>query len=443
MGLESVGDLALNEIFSKLGPKETAIVSCVSKRLKASASDEPLWSKFLLEDVQLSSPCDPQGHPLPSSRIAYALWREAFVMYPWPLVIRVKKCWDTIKGWLAINFPEAGATLQQGASEAQIRQLEKVLKVKLPLPTRVLYRFCDGQVFKEYDSSTSSRGNALGLIGGYAFYHHMVNVFLLPLNQVILETQQVLRHLNMTGSGYIVVAASSAFNEKLFFLNCENGQLYVGTRNLPIDGEMMPCVPKALASSVHESSSNLQQQDAFLLWLEEHGRRLQNGVIKLREEGNMKSISQFPEVHPLCSTAITNGVKIRASAVFVPEAADLQDSNEKYWFTYSIRMSLLPDGCFVNGMWFNSCQLQKRHWIICVNDTVVSDVGGDGVIGKYPLLRPGEKEFIYESCTPLPSAPGSVEGSFTFVPDRLAHPNGAPFEVEVGRFSLQRPDYIF
>ncbi|WCJ41303.1 SKP1/ASK-interacting protein 16 [Euphorbia peplus] len=276
MGLECVGDLGLNEIFSKIGPKQTAIVSCVSKRLKASASNEPLWSKFLLEDVQLSSPCDPQGHHFPSSKIAYALWREAFVMYPWPLVIRVKKCWDTINGWLAINFPEAGATLQQGASEAQIHQLEKALEVKLPLPTRVLYRFCDGQVFKESDSSTcslGSLGNALGLIGGYAFYHHMVNVFLLPLNQVILETQQILRHLNMTGSGYIVVAASSAFIEKLFFLNCENGQLYVGRRNLRIDGEMMPCVPEALVSSVHESSSNLQQQDALLLWLEEHGRR--------------------------------------------------------------------------------------------------------------------------------------------------------------------------
>ncbi|XP_065867218.1 F-box protein SKIP16 [Euphorbia lathyris] len=446
MGLESVGDLALNEILSKLGPQQTAKVSCVSKRLKASASEEPLWSKFCFQDLHLSAPLDPQGSPLPSFRIAYGLWREAFVMYPWPLVVRVKKCWDRIRNWLATNFPEAGATLQKGASEAQIRQLEHVLKVKLPLPTRVLYRFCDGQAFKEYDSSTSARGNLLGLIGGYSFYHHMVNVFLLPLHQVILETQQILHHLDSCSSynrsGYIVVAASSAFNEKLFFLNCANGQLYVGTRNLPIDGEMMQCVPNALLSSVHDSSSN-QQQDALLLWLEEHGRRLQDGIIKLREEENVRAISQFPEVPPLCSTAITNGVKIRASAVFVPEAADLQDSSEKYWFTYSIRMSLLPDGCFINGLYFNSCQLQKRHWIIRVNDNVISDVGGEGVIGKYPLLCPGEKEFVYESCTPLPSSPGSVEGSFTFVPDRLAHPKGAPFEVEVARFPLHPPDYIF
>ncbi|XP_048234072.1 F-box protein SKIP16 isoform X2 [Ricinus communis] len=367
-------------------------------------------------------------------------------MYPWPLVKRVKRCWDRLKNWLTTNFPEAAATLQQGATEDEIRRFEKVLEVKLPLPTRVLYRFYNGQVFQEKDALTSAHGNNLGLIGGYAFYHHLVNVYLLPLDQVILETKQIVCHLGISGgfnsTKYIVVAASSAFIEKFFFLNCTNGQLYVGTRNLPIDGEMMPCVPNALLRSVHDPSSD-QQRDGMLLWLEEHGRRLQDGIIKLREERNIRTICQFPEEPPSCSTAITNGVKVRASAIFVPEAADLDGGSDKYWFAYSIRMSLLPDGCIVNGMYFASCQLQKRHWIIRANETVVSDVVGEGVIGKYPVLCPGEQEFVYESCMPLPTSPGSVEGSFTFVPDRLTHPKGAPFEVEVARFHLQLPDYIF
>ncbi|KAI8028606.1 F-box protein SKIP16 [Camellia lanceoleosa] len=37
----------------------------------------------------------------------------------------------------------------------------------------------------------------------------------------------------------------------------------------------------------------------------------------------------------------------------------------------------------------------------------------------FPLLLPGEKEFVYESCTPLSSSSGSIEGSFTFVSGRL------------------------
>ncbi|KAJ4723530.1 Folate transporter 1, chloroplastic [Melia azedarach] len=79
-------------------------------------------------------------------------------------------------------------------------------------------------------------------------------------------------------------------------------------------------------------------------------------------------------------------------------------------------MSLLPAGCIINGMTFSSCQLQRRHWIIRCNNRVVSNVRGAAVIGMYPFLLPGQEEFVYQSCTPLPSSPDSVKGSFTFVP---------------------------
>ncbi|KAF2322064.1 hypothetical protein GH714_006161 [Hevea brasiliensis] len=413
MGLEAVGDLALNEILSNWDQKKQPKWH-VNKRFKASATEDSLWSKFCSRDLDLSAPVDPQGNPVPSFKFAYGLWREAFSMYPWPLVKRVKRCWDRLKNWLTVNFPEAGATLQQGASETQIQQLEAVLKVKLPLPARVLYRFCNGQVFQDKDAPKSAFGNTLGLIGGYTFYHHLVNVFLLPLDRVIMDTKQIMRQLEISGSfrrKFIVVAMSSTIQEKLFFLNCTNGQLYVGTRNLATDLEMMPCVPSGLLRSVHDFNSD-QQGCCF-------------------------------EEPPLCSTAITNGVKVRASAVFVPEATDLEDSSEKYWFAYSIRMSLLPEGCFINGMYFGSCQLQRRHWFIYANGNIVSDVSGEAVIGKYPLLLPGERDFVYQSCKPLSTSSGSIEGSFTFVPGRLVDSKGAPFEVEVARFPLQLPDYIF
>lgn len=212
-----------------------------------------------------------------------------------------------------MNFPEAAATLRKGASEADIQELESVLRVKLPLPTRILYRFHDGQEFAESDFTQSTPGGSLGIIGGYSFYDHLVNVNLLPLSEVILETNHIIRHLGFSRrSNYIVVAASCTSGEKLFFLNCRDGQLHVGTRNLPTDGEMMPCVPNALITSVHDRNADLQQ-DAMLLWLEEHGRRLQSGMIRLREEGGVRSICQFPEEPPLCSTAITNGVQVSES----------------------------------------------------------------------------------------------------------------------------------
>ncbi|GMI92973.1 SKP1/ASK-interacting protein 16 [Hibiscus trionum] len=443
VGLDGLGDLALNIILSKLGPTDTLRVSCVTKRLKLSASEDSLWAQFCFQHLHLSTPQDHQGNPAPSFKAAYQLWREAFAMYPWPLVKRVKRFWDKLKKWLSNNFPEAEATLRRGASESDIQQLQTFLKVKLPLPTRLLYRFHDGQELTVDEHSTASLGSSLGIIGGYSFYHHLVNVYLLPISQVIVETRGLIRHLGFSRrSKYIVVAASSTYSEKLFFLNCNNGQLYVGTRNLFTVGEMIQCVPNTLLRSVHDLHGD-QQQDGMLLWLEEHGRRLENGIIKVREEENLRSISLFPELPPLCSTAVTNGVQVRASAVFIPEFADLEGEADKYLFAYSIRMSLLPEGCIINGTTFSSCQLNRRHWIIRANEDIVSDVNGEAVIGKFPLLHRGEDEFVYESCTHLSSSSGSVEGSFTFVPGRLADLKGSPFEVQVARFPLQLPDYVF
>lgn len=231
-------------------------------------------------------------------------------MYPWSLVQRVKRCWGRLRNWLALNFPEAEATLKKGASEANIEELETILKVKLPLPTRVLYRFYDGQQFKDEHFAKSLYGSPLGLIGGYAFYNRCVNVYLLPLSEVISRTEEMRRHPGLSSrSKYIVVATSSTLINKSFLLNCNSGKLYVGTKHLSTTGEMLPCVPNELIRSVHSLNGD-QQQDAMLLWLEEHARRLENGIIKLREEKKIRTISLFPEESPLCTTAITSGVKV-------------------------------------------------------------------------------------------------------------------------------------
>ncbi|CAK8575803.1 unnamed protein product [Lathyrus sativus] len=443
MDLESVGDLAIQMIMENLKPEDIATISCVSNRFRSFTSHDSLWFKICSTELSLTQPIDHLGNPLPSFKEAYQTWREAFVMYPWPLVKRVKRCWDNIKTWLADNFPEAKDTLCQGASEADIQELEDVLHVKLPLPTRILYRFHNGQEIEKLDPDANTFGTSLGIIGGYSFYDHLVNVYLLPISQVIQETQQITQNLGfLRRSKYVLVAASSTYSEKLFFLNCTNGQLYVGTRNLLTNRDMIPCVPHDLISLHHELDSE-KIQDAMLLWLEEHGRRLQRGFIKLIEEENVRSINLFPEESPLCSTAVTNGVQVRASALVIPELVDLQDDREKYLFSYSIRLSLQSQGCVINGMTYRSCQLYWRHWIIHANDVVVSDMDGEAVIGVYPLLRPGDKEFVYQSCASLPTSSGSIEGSFTFVPGRLVDPRGDPFLATVARFPLRLPDYIF
>ncbi|KAL8104374.1 hypothetical protein AgCh_028545 [Apium graveolens] len=196
MGIENVGGLAIYKILSKLGPRDTTRVGCVSRRFVECAFDEFLWYQFCFQELQLSSPEDLLGNPTPSFKAAYQAWRVSFGMYPWSLVLRVRRCWGRIKSWLVVNFPEAVTTLRKGATEDELNNLEKTLEVKLPHPTRLLYRFCNGQHHVEYsENSESFSESLLGLIGGYSFCGHLVNVYLLPLDEVISVTSDVRRQL--------------------------------------------------------------------------------------------------------------------------------------------------------------------------------------------------------------------------------------------------------
>ena len=119
--------------------------------------------------------------------------------------------------------------------------------------------------------------------------------------QVVNLTDRILPPL--TRNRRIIIAASINLN-KFFFLDCEDGNVYVGTRNLPVDGEMMVCVPEQASASEEES------QDGMLRWLENYAHCLQSGMFQVRTEQGSQSISLYPDTEPYCTTAVTRGVQV-------------------------------------------------------------------------------------------------------------------------------------
>ncbi|CAF2314165.1 unnamed protein product [Brassica napus] len=373
MSLEDAEDLVLHMILSKVGPENnTARVACVSKRLQVSASEESLWSIFCSLDLNISTPLHDY---IPMEILSF-----------------------------------------------------------LQVTTRLLYRFVDGQELSSSSSSAGCDKGPPGLIGGYSAYWHKVNVYLLPLKEVVRQTIDIMAGDHNTISKNIVVVAVSAApsSKKMFFLDCTNGQLY--TENTS-SHQMLPCVPESLVCINGD-----QQEDAMLLWLEEHGRRLQTGATKVREQDNIKSISLFPEIPPLCSISVTNGVQVRASSVFMPEVSNHLDNPPVYSYACSIRMSLMPN---FNRRHRSSWQMYSRHWVVRADDAVIGDVDGEVVLLKNPLLQAKEEEFVYRCISQFPTSNLSVEGSFTFVPGSLQDPKGPQFEVNVAEFPVKLPDYIF
>ena len=97
---------------------------------------------------------------------------------------------------------------------------------------------------------------------------------------------------------------------------------------------------------------------------------------------------------------------------------------DSYVFTYSVT---------IKNKGQVGAQLIARHWIITDANNHVEDIRGLGVVGRQPLLKPGE-EFEYTSGTSLATPQGSMQGEFLCVTEQ-----GEQFSVEIPEFLLSLP----
>ena len=78
-------------------------------------------------------------------------------------------------------------------------------------------------------------------------------------------------------------------------------------------------------------------------------------------------------------------------------------------------------------------QLRSRHWKITDGLGRLQEVKGPGVVGKTPMLRPGDV-FEYTSGTPLSTPSGIMAGTYQMVSEQ-----GEKFDIEIPTFSLDLP----
>lgn len=122
------------------------------------------------------------------------------------------------------------------------------------------------------------------------------------------------------------------------------------------------------------------------------------------------------------SDAITRSIQVKVESSYIP---DRSEPHAKRWFfAYRIRVRNHGDV---------TVQLVSRHWIITDANGQVEEVKGPGVVGKQPVLAPGEA-FEYTSFCTLQTAFGTMEGSYEMIVD-----DGERFNAEIAQFSLSQP----
>lgn len=123
------------------------------------------------------------------------------------------------------------------------------------------------------------------------------------------------------------------------------------------------------------------------------------------------------------SKIISSGVKISVTPVF---RSDLSHPFElSYFFNYTVHLT--------NQNNF-SIQLISRDWYIFDSLGEAKYVNGVGVIGKQPILNPGET-FVYTSGCDLLSELGFMKGFYTF--KNLE--DSSYFESTIPTFKLEFP----
>jgi ApaG protein len=122
------------------------------------------------------------------------------------------------------------------------------------------------------------------------------------------------------------------------------------------------------------------------------------------------------------SDAVTRGVRVHVESEYAAERS--QPSQNQWFFLYTITIS--NEGR-------ETVQLLTRHWIITDATGRVEEYQGPGVVGKQPILKPGDS-FTYTSGCPLNTPFGVMQGTYQMVTD-----GDEQFDAIIAPFTLSEP----
>lgn len=108
-----------------------------------------------------------------------------------------------------------------------------------------------------------------------------------------------------------------------------------------------------------------------------------------------------------------------------PSYVEAESGDGRYFWAYTIEITNNGD---------EIVQLRSRHWRITDGNGHTEEVKGAGVVGKQPVLKPGET-FSYTSGCPLTTSSGIMVGTY-----QVETEEGERFNIAIPAFSLDLPD---
>ncbi len=119
-------------------------------------------------------------------------------------------------------------------------------------------------------------------------------------------------------------------------------------------------------------------------------------------------------------TETTEGITVTVHPVYLDGQSDIM--KKKIVFAYFIRIENKSE---------ETVQLLRRHWIITDGKGNVEEVEGEGVVGKQPVIAPGDAH-EYSSYSIISTMEGSMEGTYL-----MRRQGGVLFRAQIPQFALR------
>ncbi|MCW5697085.1 MAG: Co2+/Mg2+ efflux protein ApaG [Bauldia sp.] len=121
--------------------------------------------------------------------------------------------------------------------------------------------------------------------------------------------------------------------------------------------------------------------------------------------------------------ATTRSIQVTVTPSYVEDRSAPEEG--RYFWAYTVE---------IVNLGLEVVQLRARAWHITDANGNIQEVTGPGVVGKQPVLKPGES-FEYTSGCPLSTPSGIMVGTY-----RMQTDGGHSFDAEIPAFSLDLPN---
>ncbi len=118
----------------------------------------------------------------------------------------------------------------------------------------------------------------------------------------------------------------------------------------------------------------------------------------------------------------TNGITVTVTPYFLDDQSSPKEGH--YVWAYQV---------IIKNSSSKTMKLNHRNWVIIDANGKIMNIQGEGVVGEFPILQPGES-FEYTSGTPLKTNNGFMQGFYI-----MTQNNGEQIKIDIPAFSLDSP----